>query len=811
MRVSLKWLKELVDAQAIDALERTEFLSLLDMTGTGVEGTEVTGAELPGVVIGQIIAKEQHPDADKLHVCKVDVGQDEPLQIVCGATNFEAGDKVPVATVGAVLPGDFVIKKSKLRGVVSMGMNCSAKELGVGAGNAGLLILPEDAPVGTPFSSWYGASDTVLDLEITPNRPDCLSLRGMAREVGAILKAKVTEPELLAPEESTEKIEDIARVMVQDAEACPRYSARVIRGVKIGPSPEWLATRVESCGTRSINNVVDITNYILFELGQPLHAFDFGRLAQNGDGITEIIVRRAQEGEKLTTLDEVERTLTPNNIVIADANGASCLAGVMGGAYSEVSDETVDIFLESACFDPAITSRTSRSLALISESSLRFERGVDQTGCLEALDKAAAMIATIAGGEVVAGRIDEYPEPVAPRVLTLRASRLNTLVGEPIALEEAASILERLGFGITPHAAALECVVPSFRPDVIREVDLIEEVLRIYGMERISPTLPGGRGRIGGLTREQKLHREINQTMRACGLNETMTYPFSDPADLEKLGYEFEEGMQAVALHNPMSSEQSVLRPTMIAGLLNVVASNINKGVSNVHLFEMGKTFVTAQGRKTPKETERALGILTGSWNEPGWNDPSTKLDFFDAKGVVENIAHALCVDRLRFEEGSRPWLQPGRSAEILLGKASVGWIGEIHPLVAQHFDIDASVVAFEFEVNKFIKASKPAREFTTPARYPALELDIALVVDDAVSAQSLQQRIVSLGKKSPLAEVRLFDVYRGKGIETGKKSLAFKLAYRSDDHTLSAEEVEKAHEKLLERLQKETGAVLRG
>lgn len=811
MRVSMKWLKELVPAEKIDALDFSEFLSLLDMTGTGVEGTEVMGAELPGVVVGKILTKEQHPDADKLHVCQVDVGAEEPLQIVCGATNFEAGDKVPVATVGAVLPGDFVIKKSKLRGVVSMGMNCSAKELGVGAGNAGLLILPEDAPLGASFSEYYGASDTVLDLEITPNRPDCLSMKGIAREVGAILDTDTRAIEMLKPEENEESVHDYATVSIKNPEACHRYSARVIKGVKIGPSPEWLAERVEAMGARSINNVVDITNYILFELGQPLHAFDYQRLAKNAEGKAEVIVRMAAEGEKLTTLDEVERTLTDRNLVIADKNGASCLAGVMGGLESEVRNETVDIFLESAAFDPAITSRTSRSLALISESSLRFERGVDASGCIEALDKAAAMMAEIAGGTVVGGIIDEYPVPSNPQHLTLRAERLNALVGQVIELDEAAAILARLGFDVSAQGDELAVVVPTFRPDVTREVDLIEEVLRIYGMERINATLPGGRDRIGGLTHEQHLHMRIGETFRACGLNETMTYPFSDPSDLEKIHLNLAEDEKLVELHNPMSSEQSVLRPTLIAGLLNVVASNINKGVHNVALYEMGKTFITADGRKTPKETERALGILAGSWNEAGWNDPATPLDFFDAKGIVENVAHTLCIDRLRFEAGDEPWLQPGRSAHILLGKNVVGWIGEIHPLVAQSFEIEEPVVAFEFEVGKFIKAAKPSRDFVTPPRYPALELDIALIVDEDISAQSIEQRITSLGKKTQLAEVRLFDVYRGKGVEEGKKSLAFKLAYRSDDHTLSAEEIEKPHEKLLERLQKETGAVLRG
>lgn len=810
MRVSMKWLRELIDGSKIDEMGMDAFLSLLDMTGTGVEGTEVQGSELPGVVIGHILAKEPHPDADKLHVTRVDIGEEEPLQIVCGATNFEAGDKVPVATVGAVLPGDFVIKKSKLRGVVSMGMNCSAKELGVGSGHAGLLILPPDAPVGASFSEWYGASDTILDLEITPNRPDCLSMKGLAREVGAILEVEPKPIDLPQPAESDERIEDIATVTVEDAAACPRYSARVIRGVKIGPSPEWLANRVEAMGARSINNVVDITNYILFELGQPLHAFDLGQLAKGTNGKAHVTVRRAAAGEKLTTLDGVARTLDAQNIVIADEMGASCLAGVMGGENSEVSDQTVDIFLESAVFDPAITSRTSRSLALISESSLRFERGVDAQQTIDALNKAAAMMAEIAGGTVVGGIIDEYPQPVEPLNLELRAERLNGLIGQEIPLSEAAAILRRLGFGVTERPEALEVTVPTFRPDVTREVDLIEEVLRIYGMERITPTLPGGRKRVGGLTREQRLVRKLGATLRAAGLNETMTYPFADLTDLEKIHFQLGEDELYVELHNPMSSEQSLLRPSLLPGLLHVVSSNLSKGVKNIALYEMGKTFITAQGRKTPKENERVLGILSGSWNEAGWNDPATPLDFFDAKGVVETAAQALSVDKLRFEECTLPWLQPGRSASILLGKQVIGWVGEIHPSVANEFDIDASVVAFEFSVSKFLKASKPLRDFVVPPKFPALELDIALVVDEAVSAESIEKRILSLGRKSPLASVRLFDVYRGKGVEQGKKSLAYKLVYQSDDHTLSAEEVEKPHEKLLERLASETGATLR-
>ncbi|MBK5211331.1 MAG: phenylalanine--tRNA ligase subunit beta [Coriobacteriia bacterium] len=810
MRVSMKWLKELLPTPLLDEIPLVDLLSRLDMSGTAVEGYEITGTELPGVVIGSILTKVAHPEADKLWVCQVDVGDAEPVQIVCGAQNFEAGDKVPVATVGAVLPGDFIIKKAKLRGEVSMGMNCSAKELGVGSGADGLMILPADAPVGVSFASWYGQSDTILDLEITPNRPDCLSMVGVAREIGAVLDVEPAPVPQSRPKEEECSIHDLVSVHVEDADLCPRYAARVIRGVKIGPSPEWLSARVEAAGARSLNNVVDVTNYILFELGQPLHAFDRGKLAKDAEGNVHVTVRRATEGEKLTTLDGIERTLTIENLVIADTAGASCLAGVMGGEHSEVEEDTVDIFLESAVFDSANISRTSRKLALISESSLRFERGVDKTNSIAALDRAAALIVQVAGGTVAAGYIDEYGRVHEEVVLTLHAEKLDGLLGIHIELSEAAAILSRLGFATENLGSKLRVVVPPYRLDVTREVDLVEEVLRMWGMERVEATLPAGRGRIGGLTREQKLHNRIGQTLRACGLNETMTYPFSDPLDLEKIEYSFEDDEQVVELHNPMSSEQAVLRPTLIAGLLDVVSSNQHHGVKNIALYEMGKQFKTASGRKTPKEREVALGILSGSWNEIEWNQPQSALDFFDAKGILENVARELCVDRMRFSQGARPWLQPGRSAEILLGKDSIGWIGEIHPLVAEKFEIENTVIAFEFDVAKFIKASKSSRDFVTPPRFPALELDIALIVDDEVSAQSIEHRIASLGKKSSLELVRLFDVYRGKGIETGKKSLAYKLAYRADDRTLTAEEVEKVHGKILERLEKETGATLR-
>lgn len=827
MRVSMAWLKELLPTDKLDSIELKDLAYQLDMTGTAVEAINTTGAALEGVYIGQIVSKEHHPDSDKLWVTRVNVGpvgadvgaeDDGLLQIVCGAQNFEAGDKVPVATVGTSLGEDFVIKKAKLRGVVSCGMNCSERELGVGEGHEGLMILPADAPIGTLFSAWYGMSDTVLTLEITPNRPDCLSMVGVAREIGAVLEATPAPIPESSPVEDGAAATTYASVCIDDPELCNRYTARVIRNVKIGPSPQWLAERVTAAGARSINNVVDVTNFILFELGQPLHAFDLNRIEKGADGRAEVIIRRANAGEKITTLDGIERKLTPENLLITDPSGPITLAGVMGAESTEVSDVTTDIFLEAALFNPASISRTSRGMALISESSLRFERGVDPQGVRRALDRAATLIAEVAGGTVAPDVIDECPVPYQQLTLELRAERLNSVVGVEIPFATAADLLTRLGFTVHPQTAvtlaeekqSFAVGVPSFRPDVEREIDLIEEVLRLWGMENVEATLPGGRKRIGGLTPHQRLRNTIGQTLRACGLNETMTYPFGDPADLQILGAYCNEDECLVELHNPMSSEQAALRYMLLPGLLHSVSLNKRHGVEDVHLYEMGKVFVTSEGRKQPKECEMVAGVLSGSWQRPAWNAPAVALDFFDAKGVVENIVRELSIDRYRLVEADYAWLQPGKGASIMLGGDVVGWIGEVHPSVASKFEIDDAVIAFELDVARFVKAAKPAREFAAPPRFPAIEIDIALVVDEATTAATVEQRINSLAKKMPLESAVLFDVYRGKGVEEGKKSLAYKLSYRVADRTLTSAEVEKAHEKLLTGLANQLNAHIR-
>ena len=527
MKVSLKWLSEYVDVPA----DTQAFCDRLDLTGTGVEGVDKTGAAFDHVVTAKVVSKNPHPDSDHMWVCMVDVGQTgadgtpEPLQIVCGAQNFNEGDHIVTALVGAELPGDVKIKKSKLRGVVSNGMNCSMRELGLGGDHEGIMILPEDAPVGMPFADYAKLSDTVLDLEITPNRPDCLSMVGMAREVGAMYRTPVTFPLYELEEDASESsVDELADVVIADEDRCRRYTARVIKNVKIGPSPDWLVERVTAAGARSINNVVDVTNYILFLFGQPLHAFDFDRV-KSADGKAHIIVRAAEDGEKFTTLDGENRELTSDMTVISTPERAVALAGVMGGLDSEITDDTTTVLLETATFSSSHTSRTSRNLGLISESSMRYERGVDDNPIAEIADMAAALLAEVSGGVVCPGLVDVYPTKTVAPELNFRVNRFGSMMGLDVPRADIVDILERLDCDVqdTQDADVLKVVPPTCRPDLEREIDLYEEVLRLWGMDRVESTLPASPARVGALTEEQKLMRLVNNSMRASGLNETMT------------------------------------------------------------------------------------------------------------------------------------------------------------------------------------------------------------------------------------------------------------------------------------------------
>lgn len=832
MKVSLKWLSEYVEVPS----DLKSFCDRLDLTGTGVEGVEVAGATFDKVVVGQIVEKKAHPDSDHMWVCQVNVGENnlgedgnpEPLQIVCGAQNFNENDKIPVALVGAEF-GDFKIKKSKLRGVVSNGMNCSERELGLGSDHDGIMILPADAPVGMAFADYMKLSDKILDLEITPNRPDCLSLAGMAREVGAMYECDFTDPLDdpifdLGENQDLEPTPSSVQVTISDPARCDRYTARVIENVKVGPSPDWLVERVTASGARSINNIVDATNYILFLLGQPLHAFDYDKLT-NGDGKVHIIVRPAEEGEKLTTLDGEERMLTSDMSVIATPEGAVALAGVMGGLDSEVTDETTTILLEAATFDRAHTSRTSRNLGLISEASLRYERGVDDNPIGAFSDAAAALIAEISGGTVRPGIVDVWEHKTEPVMLDFRIPRFNAMMGAQIPRDYIIRTLERLGCAIsvadiaTSKAAGcaegdlLHVLAPTFRPDLEREIDLYEEVLRLYGMDRIEPTLPAGAGRIGKRTVAEQKIEKINDTLRASGLNETVTYSFAEPGDLDKLRLDRNELGMPVELLNPLNAEQSIMRQSIIPGLLHSLSYNQSHGVKNVQLYETGRVFFAAEGKKKPKEKERVAAVLAGAMGDPAWNNTPAPFDFFDGKGIVESLLRELATPKVCFKALSAdeaPHLQPGRAAQVLSGGTVLGWVGEIHPLALEAFEADAPVVAFELDLDGLVKTSQPARDYVDVPLFPAVTMDIALVVDEDVTNEKLMQVMRSAGGKL-LSSIQLFDVYRdAERLGAGKKSMAYALEYRSPDKTLTTEEVNKQHERLIKKTCGATGAEVR-
>lgn len=818
MKISLKWLNEYVEApNDIKALCDT-----LDLTGTGVEGVETLGELYDKVVTGQIIEKKSHENADTLWVTKVDVGEHnlgeddkpEPLQIVCGAQNFETGDHVVVSLVGAVLPGDFKIKKSKIRGVVSCGMNCSERELGLGTEHDGIMILSDDAPIGMPFAEYLGTGDTVLDLEITPNRPDCLSVMGMARELGAIYKKDVRQPTFdLSPYEGTDSVADKATVEIADETRCNRYTARIIKNVKVGPSPSWLAERVTAAGARPINNIVDVTNYIMFLLGQPLHAFDYDKV-KSADGKAHIIVRPAREGETFTTLDEENRTLKNDMTVIATPERAVALAGVMGGLETEVTDTTTTILLEAATFSPAHTSRTSRNLGLISESSMRYERGVDDNPIQSNSEMAAALIAEVSGGEVCQGMVDTWSVKTEPRRLDFRINRFNARMGTEIPDDFIVETLTRLGCAVAAEQdSMLSVIAPTFRPDLQREIDLYEEVLRIYGMDEVEPTLPGGRGRIGVRTAEEQKQAIINDCLRASGLNETMTYSFAEPTDMDKLRMSPEDMDVAVELINPINAEQSVMRQNIIPGLLRSVAYNQNHGVKNIQLYEIGSVFQGSEGKKQPKEKQKLAAVMAGAMTEPGWNVDPQPFDFFDGKGVVENIMRELAIPKVRFKEVSvedAPHLQPGRAAEVWSAGALLGWVGELHPLAIAAFEAEGPVVAFEFDLNPLIRTSRDARDYRDIPVFPAVSVDVAFVVDEGVAHERMEQSMGSAGGKL-LESIRLFDVYRDdEKVGVGKKSMAYALTYRASDRTLTGEEIDKTHERLISKVQGATGAEVR-
>ncbi|AKG33987.1 phenylalanine--tRNA ligase subunit beta [Paenibacillus durus] len=813
MKVSTGWLADYISLEGVTAEELADKIT---DAGIEIDGVERRNKGLSGIVTGFVKSKEKHPDADKLNVCIVDAGQEEDLQIVCGAKNVAAGQKVPVALVGAKLPG-LEIKKAKLRGVLSQGMICSAKELGLNDKllpkelQEGILVLPEDTEIGQDITKVLGLNDEILEFDLTPNRSDCLSMIGAAYETGAILGRELSLPnpgrdiiEIAVP------ASDAISVSIENEEHCKHYAVRYIAGVKPAPSPLWMQNRLMAAGVRPINNIVDITNYVMLEYGQPLHAFDADRLEGGTLG-----VRLAREGEILTTLDGQERKLEPHMLVIADAAKAVALAGVMGGLNSEVTDQTVNIVLESARFDGGTIRKTSRQLGLRSEASLRFEKEVDPRSVIPALNRAASLLSTYAGGSVHEGIIQAGTAEVQERVIKLSLDKLNRRLGTDLSMLEVKTLFARLHFSCGDvEQGMLEVSVPTRRGDISWDVDLFEEIARLYGYDNIPTTPIEGPTTPGGLTGPQVLRRALRKLLADGGYQEVLGYSFIQP-EQTTLFPALTEGGLAVKLALPMSEERSVLRTSLLPQLLDIAQYNTNRRQSDLALFEIGTVFVTDEEHLTrqPREFQTLGLLLTGSKAAKQWNVAAEPVDFFDLKGALESVFAYLGLENAVVFEGDSPQgYHPGRSASVYLngerGRVKLGTIGQIHPDLQRKQDLEDTYAA-EILLSPLYEAARTLLQYSELPRFPGMERDIALVVDSEVPASRLLDAIREQGG-SLLQSAQVFDVYTGGKLESGKKSIAISLLYRHTEHTLTDEEVSEVHDKVLAALQQSFGANLR-
>jgi phenylalanyl-tRNA synthetase beta chain len=809
MRVPLPWLREYCDP----ALDVAGIEERLTMTGTKVEAVHRHGVPSEeNFVIGRVLEAIQHPDADRLRVCTVDIGADEPASIVCGAPNVGDSQTVAVALPGAVMPDGTKIKRAKLRGVVSEGMILSEQELQIGAGGDGILVLDdlaldaEFAP-GAPLGELLPIGMDVLELEITPNRPDCLGVYGVARELHAASGAPLAAPAWTADPGSPagEPLQAQVEVRVECPDLCPRFTARVFENVTIGPSPAWLKARLSAAGQRPINNVVDITNYAMLLTGQPLHAFDLDRVA--GGRLT---VRRARAGELVHTLDGQTRTLDDQMVVIEDDDGPTSIAGLMGGARSEVQPDTTRVLLESATWNGPNINRSSWALGLRSEASSRFEKGLQPEQCMHAQAVAGRLILELCGGRLVPGTLDVGGEGPAPQVIRLRDSRVRGILGVPVAPARQREILAALDFGAEALDGALDVSVPALRrDDVTREIDLIEEVARIDGVDHLPATLPARRGAAGRLSHAQRVCRVAEDALVGRGLSEIVGWSFADPALLDRLRLPAEHPMRSVVrIENPLSDAQSILRPSLLGSLLDAARHNVSRDRPDVAIFESGTVYRAAPPGEPLADEHHALGaLMTGRLAPRSWRGHGDEADFFAAKALLGAVLDSLSVS-WSLEPAGRPFLHPGRSALVLSGDEPLGFIGELHPLVAGAWDLERTA-AFAIDLGKVAAAAPEVRGFRAFPAVPSLRRDLAVVLPEEVTAgQTLETVRAAAG--GVLDDVRVFDVYAGSQIGEGRRSLALSLSFRSADRTLTDEEIAPVRARVLEALAA-LGGELRG
>jgi len=800
MKVSLKWLEEYVDI----TLPPADLAQRLTMAGTEVKGWQVIAGKWENIVVGQIIAINPHPSADRLTLPTVDLGTEQQT-VVCGAPNLRLGDKVAFARVGAQLidghTGQVIrLKSAKIRGVVSSGMVCSEKELGISDSHEGIMVLPPEAPVGTPLADYMG--DVIFDLEITPNRPDCLSVIGIAREVAALTGQKVRLPEV-GYETAPLAIDQQLAVDIVDTDLCPRYCASLITGVKVAASPRWMQQRLLACGMRPINNIVDITNYVMLEYGQPLHAFDYHRIRGK-----KIIVRRADDGEIIVTLDRVRRVLSRSTLVIADREQAVAIAGVMGGADCEVTEETTAILLEGANFNPSSIYYTGNTLGLPSEARLRFERGISPELTIPALKRATQLIIQLAGGEAAKGLVDAYPGKQEPEPISLSTGEVNSFLGVEFSIGQIKAALVSLGFDCQPAASASEVWVtaPYWRSDIHQPVDLIEEVARIIGYDKIPVTMLSE-----SLPRQNpepilSLKQEVRLSLVGYGFQEVVTYSLTSLELLNKLlPKPHPPEPMPLRMANPMTADQEYLRPNLRPNLLAALSANRRHEAGGIRLFELGRAYLP-RPKDLPEEPEVVCGLLSGPRFEESWHGGGEMVDFFDAKGVVDGLLSRLCVEA-SFEPGEDESLHPTKQAAIVIGGEKVGALGKLHPKVAEAFELSRDVYLFEINLTALLPFTIGHKLFQPIPRFPAIVRDIALVVGAGVTHRQVQDIIMGF----PLVtQVAIFDVYAGGQLPAGKKSLAYRITFQSPSHTLTDDEVNKVLKQILDKLSKEFGAILR-
>jgi len=798
MKVPLKWLKDYVDIN----LPSAEIARRLTMAGTETSLQSLGGESWQGIVIGEIITVEAHPNADRLRLVTVNLDAEEQT-VVCGAPNLTAGDKIAFASVGTELIDGYngkkaVLKPAKIRGVTSCGMVCSEKELGISDSHEGIMVLPPEAPLGEPLADFL--ADIVLDLEVTPNRPDLLSVIGVAREVAALTNQTVTLPDV-EYEEPGSPIEERVSVTINDPDLCPRYCASLISGIKIGESPEWLKQRLLACGMRPINNIVDATNYVMLEYGQPLHGFDFDRI--NGG---KIIVRRAAGGEVIITLDDVERKLDSNTLVITDSRQAVAIAGVMGGANSEVSEGTTSILLEAASFNPASIHYTSHGLRLVSEANMRFERSIRAELTEPALKRATQLIIQLAGGKAAKGIIDVYPGRQEQKKIGLRAKEVERLLGVKISTEKIKDTLTSLGFEVEKTTGKAEILVtsPYWRSDINIEADLLEEVARIIGYDAIPTTMLSSSLPQQNPEPVLGFKSKMKQMLAGYGFQEIIGYSLTSLEMLEKALDCAPLETQPIRMANAMTADQEYLRTSLRGNLLTALAANLRHEEGAIRLFEQGRVYL-ARNNDLPNEPEYLCGIISAEI-EKSWPNQAQHFDFFTIKGVVESLLAKLGIG-VNFEESGDSGLYPGRQAAVVIDEDEIGVVGELNPKVAEAFDISKPVYIFEINLSKLLPHTI-GHEFYQPiARFPAVMRDIALVVDENISHRQVLDVITDF----PLVEkVTLFDVYTGKQVPVGKKSLAYRLSFQSKESTLTDKQVDKVQQQILRKLAGRLGASLR-